>query len=132
MMASTSPAVGVFKLRFTKFSLSSRRTIYGPDDVASSYSAPVATAPVYSGGVVVTVRRRRWTGPTSLSALPRDEQIRTALRDKQIRTVVGDVVVRVSLVRRGLRPRARLDQPRSWPARLTRVILERRSGGTDL
>ena len=72
MMVSTSPAGGVFELPFTNLSLSSRRTIYGPDVVASSHSAAlgagraVTTAPACRGGLVV--RRRRWTGPTALSA----------------------------------------------------------------
>ena len=45
----------VFELRFTNLSLSSRRTIYGQDDVALSYSAAlgacrtVTTAPAYRG-----------------------------------------------------------------------------------
>ena len=62
----------LFELRFTNLSLSSRRTIYGPDDAASSYSAAlgagraVTAALEYRGGLVV--RRRRWTGQTSLSA----------------------------------------------------------------
>ena len=39
MIASTSPAGGVFELCFINLRLPSQRTIYGMDDAASSYSA---------------------------------------------------------------------------------------------
>ena len=77
------------ELRFTSLSLPSRRTIYGPDGVASSYSAALGAGRAgprlrrrraaadssrgagppsseYHGGLVL--RHRRWTGPASLFA----------------------------------------------------------------
>ena len=83
----------LFDPRFTNLSLSSRRTINGPDDAASSHSAALGvgragpclrqrrsmadsscgTGPAsleYHGGLVL--RRGRWTGPALISASQAD------------------------------------------------------------
>ena len=68
MIASTSPAGRVFELSFTNLCLSSRRTIYGPDDVASSTPQHLElVGPDRTYGSCVPRRTRRVLDRTNLA-----------------------------------------------------------------
>ena len=94
--ASTSPAGGVSALCFTILSLTSQRTIYGPDDVASSYSATLQLGRPGRSRTNIACYSPTGTppGPTSLGAVQTESDYgtRTPPRTLCTRRVAREVL----------------------------------------